>query len=669
MHRILGLRDCLRIHLWCVLFVGTIASAQPNDAEIEEVVVIAHPLSGEGLSQAVDVLQGDELDRKAQSNLGATLSKQPGVHSAAFGAAVGRPVIHGLSGPRVRIMEDRIDTLDVSVTSGDHAVAVEPFIAERIEVIKGASTLLYGSGAIGGVVDVHTGRIPHEMPERISGGIETRYDSNTDGNTTVMKLNGGSGRAAWHLDGTSKEGDDYEIPGFARSSRLRAVVAGDGAETGGTLPGSAFESTSGAVGASYIDDWGLVGISVSRIDAEYGLPGTSDAAGSPILALEQTRSDFELALENPFSIFSGLNIRAGANDYQHQEIEPDGAVATDFANDAWEARLELVYESSPWRGAFGLQHTDKRFSAVGEEAFIPPVDTIDTGGFWVGERSFETFDLETGFRFGRVAHDAITGSDSSFLTYALSIGGVVPFGDEWQWALIGDLASRAPVAEELYANGPHLVTGTFERGSETLDSERALNLSSTLQYVGDVWRITTTAYYTEFKDFIYQQSTGEQVDGLPVVAYSQDDATFFGLDVEIGAKIADWDSGEAHLTGIFDFVDAEVETGGSSNLPRTPPSRFGIGVDVQWKLAQFELKYMRVNDQDDVSELEFESDGYNDLTAYLGLRVPFSTARTVELFLSGKNLMDDEQRIHTSFIKKFAPAPGRTVEMGARLRF
>jgi iron complex outermembrane receptor protein len=648
---------------------GSQAAGTVNGAVIEEVVVIAHPLSGEGLSQAVDVLQGDELDRKVQANLGATLARQPGVHSAAFGAAVGRPVIHGLSGPRVRIMEDRIDTLDVSVTSGDHAVAVEPFIAERIEVLKGSSTLLYGSGAVGGVVDVHTGRIPHETPERIGGGVETRYNDNNHGQTTSMKLNGGSGRVAWHLDGVRKEGDDYKIPGFVRSSRLRSLTGSNATEPRGKLPGSAFDSSSGAVGAAFIDDWGFVGAAISRISADYGLPGSDDVAGNPVLELDQTRSDFELGIVNPFGAFTSFNLRFAANDYEHEEIEPSGEVATNFGNDAFEARMELVYASGSWQGAFGVQHADKRFSGVGEEAFIQPVDTVDSGVFWVGERSFESFDLETGVRVGRVAHDPMMSRSSSFSTYAISLGGVVPIGDAWQWALLADVASRAPVAEELYANGPHLVTGTFERGSESLDSERALNFSSTLQYADDIWRVTATAYLTRFTDFIYQQSTGEIIDDLPVVAYRQGDATFVGVDFEIAAKIADWNEGEATVKGMFDFVDAEVKTNGNRNLPRTPPDRYGIGLDVQWRALQFELNYMQISQQAEVAALEFASDSYQDLTAYLGLRLPLSTRGSFEIFLNGRNLTDDEQRIHTSLIKEVAPAPGRSVEAGVRVRF
>ena len=652
-----------------VLLVCSVTAAE--ERPIEEIVVISHPLSGEGLSQAADVLQGEELHRKLASNIGATLARQPGIHSAAFGNAVGRPVIHGLSGPRVRIMEDRIDTLDVSVSSGDHAVAVEPFIAERVEVLKGASTLLYGSGAIGGVVDVHTARIPHEVPEgKLSGGIDTRFDDNTNGNTSALKLNGGGGNFAWHLDGTIKDGDDYQIPGFAASAGQRSLAESGQQGVRGVLPGSEFDSKSGAVGASYIDDWGFIGVALSGVDADYGLPGEQDGdEGRPTLALEQTRTDFELGIKDPFSAFSSLNFRVGYNDYEHQEIEPDGEVATDFSNEAWEARLELVYEANVWAGAIGIQHSDKAFSATGEEAFIQPVDTIDSGVFWVAERSFDRFDLEAGVRLGRAEHDPRMDSKDTFTTYSASIGIVVPISDVWQLGLVADYSSRAPVAEELYADGPHLVTGTFERGDSSIDNERAANLSATVQYQGDVWSLTATGYYTRFSDFIYQRVTGDQEDGLPVAEYQQDDATFHGLDVEVSKRLAEWNEGELRVKALFDFVVAEVDVNGNDDLPRTPPMRYGVGFEGRWGRASATIDYLRVEEQDNVADLEQVTDGYNDLSAYAGVELLASDAGSLNVFLRGKNLTDDEQRSHTSFIKEFAPAPGRTIEVGARWDF
>lgn len=642
---------------------------QQSHEAIEEVVVLAHPLSGEGLSQASTVLAGEELERKLAANIGATLAQEPGIHSAQFGNAVGRPVIHGLSGPRVRIMEDRIDALDLSVTSADHAVTIEPFVADRIEVLKGSSTLLYGSGAIGGVVDVHTARIPHVVPSQLYGGIETRFDTNTNGNTTSAKANGGSGSLAWHVDGTKKDGDDYEIPGFAESARLRALDATeDNLEVRGILPGSHFDVESYAAGGSYVGDWGFVGASVSRLDADYGLPGGHAMEGIPSLAAGQTRTDFELGVKNPFANFTSLNIRLGVNDYEHREIEPSGEVATDFSNEAWELRGELVYEHTDWKGVSGIQHMDREFSAIGEEAFVPPVDTEDSSLFWVAERDFDRFDLELGLRVGRVAHEPAIGASEDFTTYAASMGLVVSLGESWRLGLRADQSSRAPVSEELFSNGPHLVTNAFEIGDPTLKAENATNLSMTLNYLGESWKATVTTYHTQFSDFIYEQASETEMDGLPVFQFRQDDATFFGLDAQVSTTVAHWDGGRFNLRGMFDYVDAELDVRGNNNLPRIPPLRYGLGIEGLFGSVTASIDYIRVDVQDHIADGELKSDAYDDLRAYLGAEFALGQS-TIGVFLSGKNLTDDEQRYHTSFVKEFVPAPGRTIEAGIRFLF
>ncbi len=660
------------------LFVVLSANAQNADDSIGEVVVTGHPLSGEGLSQASKVLSGAELERKVSTNIGETLANEPGIHSSSFGKAVGRPVIHGLGGPRVRVMEDRIDALDISVTSADHAVTVDPFIADRIEVLKGSSALLYGSGAIGGVVDVHTNRIPHAVPENwLQGGVEYRFDDNTNGQATVVKLDGGSGRFAWHIDGTSKDGDDYEIPGFAQSARSRATEDEvDTTQGRGTLPGSAFESDSVAIGASYIAERGFIGASISRLDAEYGLPGLPpeddetdvDAFGTPTLDLEQTRTDFELGIEDPFAGFTSLNVRLGINDYEHQEIEPSGEVGTVFSNEAWELQAELVYASSHWKGAFGIQHTSREFSAIGEEAFVVPVDTLDTGVFWVGQRTYDGFDLEAGLRIGRTDQEPTLGRSTQFTTGSGSLGLVIPIDDVWRLGLITDYSVRAPVGEELYSNGPHLTTGAFEVGDAGLNSERATNVSATLTYSGEVWSGAATIYYTWFDGFIYESATGAEEDGLPVFQFRQDDAAFVGVDFEVKGTIGKWDGGTLDVRGLFDFVDAELDVDGSDSLPRIPPLRYGVGVELNHGALTASINYTRSTKQDDVAAREFVTDAYDDLRLYVGVEVPMNRM-TLGLFLSGRNLTDDEQRHHTSFIKEFAPAPGRTLEAGFRLLF
>ena len=678
------------------IFSAPITYAEPS---IETITIIAHPLSGESLSQTIDILEGAELERKATTNIGATLSKQPGIHSAPFGNAVGRPIIHGLSGARVKIMEDRIDTLDLSVTSGDHAVSIEPFIVERIEVLKGTGTLLYGSGAIGGVVDIHTGRIPHQIPKKsLSGGIETRHNDSANANTTSVKLNGGKNHFAWHLDATKKDSDNYKIPGFAESSRLRATEGeSDEEHMSDILPGSFFDFESAAVGGSYIQDWGFIGLSISRTDADYGLPGHSEHeeehegeehegedehegeehegeheeghGETPTLILKQTRSDFELGLKDPFSNISSINLRLGVNDYAHQEIEPNGEVATRFTNKAWESRAEALFDNGSWSNVVGVQHSQRKFSALGEEAFIQPVDTKESALFWLGERSFSSIDLKAGLRVNETQHKPSIAADRNFTNYSASIGSVIPITDHWTINTIIDYSSRAPVAEELYSEGPHLTTNSFERGNISLDSESAINLSATLQYEDERWSVSVTTYQTTFSDFIYQQATGEQLDDLPVFDYQQNDATFLGADVELAANIIQQSDNRIRLKALFDFVDAEVDVTGNQHLPRTPPMRYGLGLEAQWGRFSGSIDYLRVDDQLDIADFELASDAYNDLSFYGEMKQPLSNGVSLTAFVQGKNLTNDEQRVHTSFIKDFAPAQARTVEVGFRVAF
>lgn len=683
------------------LIATPFAHAQTEEAtnpRLETVVVIAHPLSAEGLALSAEVLEGEELARSLQSSIGETVGQVPGVHGASFGQAASRPVIHGLSGPRVRVMEDRVDALDVSVTSADHAVTIEPFLADRIEILKGPSALLYGSGAIGGVVDVHTGRIPHDRAEKpLSGSAEVRRDDNGDRETAALRLDGGTGPVAWHLDGFWRDAGEYDIPGFAESRALRALeeqahdADHDHEEdhdepVRGRLPGSQLEARGGAFGLSFIGERGFFGASVGRYEAEYGLPGGHehgheeeedhdeaehghDDEGTPVVDLKQTRFDVEAGIDDPLRGFEALNLRVAVNRYEHVEIEPDGEVATEFENDAYEVRVEMVHgEAAGWRGATGVQYTNREFSAIGEEAFIAPVDTRSLGAFWVGQRSLPSFDVEAGLRLERVEVDPSTGSRKRFTSYAASFGLVIPVESAWSIGLLADVSARAPIAEELFSDGPHLATGAFELGNPDLDEETALSLSANVRYADDKWYFNGTAYYTRFADYIFEAPTGEEEDGLPVFVYRQEDADFFGLDAELRRTVATWDRGRLELGVKFDTVTATLDVSGNDDLPRMPPTRYGVGLNAQWGPVRASVDYLRVRAQNNVTDFELPTDRYEDLRAYLGADVDVGNA-TMTLFVQGRNLTDDEQRQHTSFIKDLAPLPGRTLEAGIRARF
>ena len=680
------IRKVLAATLSCAAVLG-VHGAEPPGAKastIEHVVVISHPLSAEGLALSHEVLEGEELARKLESTIGETVGRQPGVHAANYGQAASRPVIHGLSGPRVRIMEDRIDALDVSVTSADHAVTIDPFIADRIEVLKGPSALLYGSGAIGGVVDVHTGRIPHALPaEPLTGKMEARYGDNGDRTTGAARLDGGVGPIAWHLDGFARDSDPYEIPGYAESRSLRMTEDAAEEDAGqeaarGRLPGSQLEANGGALGLSFIGERGFAGAAVSLVDADYGLPGghANEEAHeehdleTPTVDLEQARIDLEAGLSDPLPGFQSLNVRLGINDYRHREIEPNGNIATTFDNDAVEGRVELSHHPvAGWAGAFGVQYGRRELSAVGEEAFIQPVDTATLGAFWVGERSFEHFDVEAGARLESVEIDLTGRSSETFTSYALSLGMILPFGEAWSVGLLADHTARAPIAEELYSFGPHLATGAFEVGNPDLDEEKALNLSANVRYAGDGWFFSGTAYYNTFADFIYESPTGAEEDGLPVFAYTRDDATFVGFDLELEATVTEWQEGLLTVNAQFDTVKAELDVDGNDNLPRLPATRYVLGLAGRWSLLRASVDHTWVRRQDDVADFELHTSSYRDLRAFLGTDLPLGDAATLTVFVQGRNLTDEDQRQHSSFIKDLAPLPGRMVEAGLRAVF
>ena len=707
--------------------LGVTASAvdapdKEQPAEIEEVIVLAHPLARDGLAQPSDVLDAGELERKAMDNIGATVGNEPGIHNSSYGVGAGRPVIHGLGGARVRVMEEQIDTLDVSVSSGDHAVTVDPFIAERVEVLKGSATLLYGSGAIGGVVDVHTGRIPDEVPERVHGAIDLRGSDNGDGRNGSFRLDGGGGNVAWHVDAFTRESDDYDIPGFAESAALHAQEEEEHDEEGhdddhdheegdhddedeheeevsGHLPGSGLEVRGSSAGFSVVGDRGFIGLAVSGLESEYGIPGHSHAhghdddheeeghheeeeehhddhedeelhadEGTPVVVLDQTRIDFEAGLADPIGGFESLNLRLGINDYEHLENEA-GEVGTAFANSAWEARAELTHSPiGAWRGTLGGQLGHREFSVVGEEAFTPPVDTSSIGLFWVGERPLGELGLEAGLRYDRVEHTPAHGRSRDFSGASASLGLIVPLAEAWGATLLADYSSRAPVGEELFSDSPHPGTGVFEIGNPELDREQARNLAATLNGDGDRWSVQGTFYYTHFPDFIYQAATGEEREGFDVRRYSQADATFPGFEVEGRVTVAEWAAGTLDLAAFFDTVSPEIDVSGNDNLPLIPPDRAGVSLEFTSDRLRANVDYVRASEQDEVADFELPSQGYDDLRARIAWRFrPGDT--TVDVFLAGRNLTDDEQRLHTSVVKDLAPQPGRTIEAGLRMRF
>ena len=710
-----------KIHIAAMVAISSLpvnSQAQANtdsaaNSALEEITVTAHPLAENGTAQSITVLSDDELARKVQSSLGATLSGEAGIQSASFGTAVGRPIIHGLGGARVKTTADRIDTLDVSVTSGDHAVGVETFIADQITVLRGASTLLYGSGAIGGVVDVTTSRIHSQSIDEVTGRVQLRAADNANATNGAFVVDTPIGdNMVLHLDGFLSDADDYDIPGFAESAFQIAAEEAEEAleehddegesheeeeeeEAFGILEGSRSERRSGAVGLSYVGDNGFVGLSVSSLNADYGLVGghgheeeghdedeghgeeehdeEEEEEGPGMIDLSQTRFDIEAQLNTPVDGIKSINFRLGVNDYEHNEIEGNGEIGTLFSNEAWEGRIELQHESLiGFEGALGLQLGDREFSAIGEEAFVPPVESESVGLFWAGQRSLGFAELEAGVRFEQVDYSPSTAlPDLDFDSFSTSLGLHGSVSESIKLSGLLDLSSRAPTAEELYSNGPHLASNAFEIGDPNLSEEEVIGLTLSAQYATERLQFNTSVYTMQFDNYIYEIGTDEEMDELQVFRWQQGDATFFGANIKGLFHLANIGEGDLDFNFLFDFVRGELDdqvNGGNDNLPRIPASRSSIGLSWQNDLWQVAVDYLRVNNQRRVAGFELPTDSYDDVSLYIQRTIALS-GNDVDLFLTGSNLTDDEQRHHSSIVKDFAPAPGRRWEIGVRMNF
>lgn len=669
--------------------------------ELDTVVIQATPLRqvSDETARPVEVLAGPALDDARAATLGESAAGLPGVQSSFFGPGVGRPIIRGLEGPRVQVLSEGLSTQDVSTVSVDHAVAIEPFLADQIEVLKGPSTLLFGAGAIGGAVNVVDGRI-HEQPlDGIGGRAELRGNTVADERAGMFRIDAGNGPWVFHADAWYRRTDDYRIPGEAELDDDHDDHHGHGHDEdddhhghGGRLENSATRSRGGAVAVSRVGDRGFLGIALSRYESRYGLPGHGHHddddhehdlplgvfAGRDdddheeeevVLDMRQNRADLKGALLDPFGGHESLRVRVSHSNYTHTEFEGD-EVGTVFDNRGLEARVELVHrELGGWRGAYGLQAGRRDFEAIGEEAFVPGSRSSDIGLFLVERREWDRFNLELGGRVdrNRIRPDSEDHGTASFTGVSASAAAEWRFTDALHLRLGLDRAQRAPSAEELYSDGEHVATQAIELGDDDLDKETANNIELGLHWHGDRVEFKASVYQTRFDDFIYLADTGEEEDELPIRQWSQADATFRGAEAEFKVTLADNATGRHQVRLLADTVRGELD-GDGGNLPRIAPGRWGVGY--AWSLDAWRagVSAMRYRAQDRVAEFETPTAGYTLVNADVAWSF-MAGGTELELFLQGRNLTDREARVHTSFLKDQAPLPGRSLGFGLRAFF
>ena len=701
-------------------------------AELAPLTVTADPFADRSpveSTQPAEVLGHEALERARAQTLGESLDGLPGVRSADFGAGSSRPVIRGQGGPRVRVLDGGASVADASTISPDHNVAVEPFRAQQIEVLKGPATLLYGSGAIGGVVNVVSDLLPQQPLTRMTGSIGVQAGSVDEARSGYGHVEGGNGRVAFHLDVLRRETEDYDIPGRAEAEHTEETHSegeGEGEhaqgeehedEARGTVPNSFTETESLAGGLSWTFDGGYVGVGATLYDTIYGVPGHGHgeeehghaeepaplALPGPLrrksegeeeegvfIDLRQRHYELRAGRTAPWGGFDRMRGSIVVSEYEHAEIEPAGEepagggqgaaepeAGTVFSNDAVELRAELTHRRiAGWQGVFGLQAQQQEFAAIGEEAFVPPVDTQAVGLFVVEEREFAVGRLSLGGRVETVRHEASgENPDRDFDLFSASLGWHQELGASHHMNVNLSHAQRAPDVLELYADGPHLATLTIENGNPDLDVERSWNID--LGHAGQRgdWFYGADVYYTLYQDYIFAeeqpheeeaQAEGEmhahEDDELTPIAYVQEDARFYGGELEFGYRL-----NARHSLRLFaDAVRAERD--GGALLPRIPADRVGMAFDGASGRWGYALRVAAVQEQERATPSEGETEGYTLLGADLEYTLPLGESDLV-LALRGRNLLDEEARNHVSFLKDEAPLPGANLRAELEWRF
>jgi iron complex outermembrane recepter protein len=657
---------------------------QPND------IIVTAPFNRDraAMLAGTSVLTGEALTRDVRTTIGDSLTKLPGVSSTSFGPNASRPILRGFQGERVRVLKDGIGSVDVSNTSVDHPVVVNPLTAERIEVLRGPSALLYGSAAIGGVVNVLDARIPRRVPDHaVHVDATTTYGSAAEERSGFGQVDIalGGGFVA-HVDGSYSKTGNLDTGNFILSAPLRTQAATsadpairDLATLRGKLPNSSARTWEAAGGAAYVANGGTVGVSFSHYDNLYGVPirfslDPAVEAEQVRIAAKQDRADLRAEINAGGSFIDTIRFRTAFADYRHSEINATGAIGTTFLNKSTESRLEFAQaKRGNWRGAFGAQLAIRDFNVIGAEAFVPKNTTQQFGVFTLQEIDAGMFKAEAGARFEltnlSATANAIIGNPDlrrNFSALSGSLGASYEIARDIRIGLTASHSERAPAAEELFANGPHAGTQAFEIGDPDFVLEKSNGVEASLRGSRAGLNFSFAAYYNWFSNFIYEDQTGAVQDDLPVFQLRQADARYWGLEGEIAATIARLGDWTVRADALGDYTNATIT--GVGPAPRIPPLRFLGGIEGKSDSVDLRAEIEWTSKQTRLAAFETPTPGFTLVNASASLR-PFGKDSKVSLILSANNIFNVEARRHASFLKDYAPLSGRDIRATARFSF
>jgi len=655
----------------CALAGLSMAShAQSTDSALAPVVVTADPFGSQENATILSparVLSGDALRDKIGGSLGDTLMQEPGIHSSGFSTGSSRPIIRGLEGPRVKILQNGMSNGDLSAISNDHAVGASSLSAQQIEILRGPATLLYGSGAIGGAVNIVNGRIPTRLEERPTGEAELRASSVDNGSAFAFSADRAAGAIGLHIDGNLLRAGDYRIPGTSSLNQ-----SGDT----GRLTFSGNRENNLGLGASMIQSWGYVGASVSQIDKLYGIRGRDESSKIDLL---QTRFDVDSLIRSPFDGFDALRIKLGQSDYRHTELEAGTDPHVRFTNRSLESRIELSHQPvAGWRGRLGMQTDGSTVQALNledpNESTVPRTRSNSTAAFIVEETDIGDVRLNAGARIEQVGRRPTDNTNRNFTLGSASFGALWTFTPGYAMGSTLSLAQRAPTTEELYSNGAHHPTETYDRGDSNLRRETSRNIDISLQKTEDRLRWKGNLFQNQISNFVYGQLediSGSQLSvdsGMSVLrTFSQADATIRGYELDVSYSLYEY--------GWFGRAFADDSRGTLDNLgylPLQPVMRVGTTVgyqDANWRSS---LSILNASSQNRIASADVSNEtatrGYTRVDANISWRQRIGE-NELTWFASARNLLNEEIRLSTSLLKDYVPQPGRNFIVGVRARF
>ncbi|MDB6005708.1 MAG: TonB-dependent receptor [Prosthecobacter sp.] len=648
---------------------------------MEEMVITA-PIA-RPLDQSASILSGQSLTLAIEPSLGQTLSRIPGISSSYFGPAASRPVVRGLDGDRVRILQNGLNTIDASATSADHAVSFDASNLKSVEVVRGPATLLYGSNAIGGVINAVDGRIVDEkIDSTIRGALGGRYTSVDNGYQSSLMVEGGHKGLAFHVEAFTRAAEDFRIPGNARTTHEQTInpLPPGQAEVSKIMPNSNLRSEGVTSGLSYIWDRGFIGFAWTDFHTNYGSP----AEPNVVIDMHQQRLDVRGAFYKPLPRIKEISYKLATSSYQHTEYD-SGMPSTLFKNNGYDARVEVKHEKiAGMEGVVGYQSGRSEFTSAGTEAFLPPTITQADAVFLYEDIKRGPVSFQLGGRYDHVSVESLASAAfgpalaRTFDNVSSAVGVVFTPNEEYAVSLTFNRAERAPTYQELFANGTHAATGAFEIGNPNLNPEKSLGFELNLRKrIGWVTG-SVSGYYNRYSNFIGQFPTGivHVVGGETYneLIYQATNAEFIGSELEATFHLLHPITTEPseHQTNLHWQVRADVvrarDTKTGLSLPRIPPFHLTNTLILEHGAFGARLEGIYAAPQSQLAMNEARTNSYFQVNLSLSYRIKQGPT-TIDLYLKGMNLTNEDAREHSSVLKDRVPLPGRGLVAGLKVTF